>query len=76
MLRWKSNPIEELSSIGLNSNKIRKSKLFGQSTLQKMRHGQLVSWAEFDRLCGVLKKQPGDLLQYVETEAEDKGAEE
>ena len=76
MLRWKINPLKELTAIGLNSHQIRLKRIFGQSTLQKMRHDKLVSWAEFDRLCGILKKQPGDLLEYVEEEAGEENADE
>ena len=76
MLQWKVDVMDELKTVGLNSNKMRQKRLFGQSTIQKMRHQKLVSWAEFDRLCRVLKKQPGDLLEYVESETEGGGEDE
>ena len=73
MLQWRVNILGELKEAGWYPRKIRVEKLFGESTVQKM-----VSWAEFDRLCRVLKKQPGDLLEYVEgeTEGKDESAEE
>lgn len=76
MLHWKVNLFEELRAAGWYPHKIRQNKLFGESTVQKMRHQKLVSWAEFDRLCGVLNKQPGDLLEWVSDEKEDGQVEE
>ena len=66
MLRWKIDVLSALREKGLNSSTLRKEKLYGEATIQKMRHQQLISWAEFDRLCRLLNVQPGDLLEYVE----------
>lgn len=68
MLHWRVNVLEELKEVGWYPHKIRTERLFGESTVQKMRRGQLLSWAEFDRLCRVLGKQPGDLLEWVPDE--------
>lgn len=68
MLRWKVDILEELRKHGYIPHRMRVEKLFGEATIQKMRHDQLVSWAEFDRLCRLLHVQPGDLLEYVEAE--------
>lgn len=73
MLQWKVDIMDELKTVGLNSNQMRQKRLFGQSTIQKMRHQKLVSWAEFDRLCHILKRQPGDLIEYVEKKQEGDG---
>ena len=70
MLKWRVTILDELRNAGYNPYKIRKTRLFGESTVQRMRHQKLVSWAEFDRLCRVLGKQPGDLLEYCEDETE------
>lgn len=66
MLRWKVNVLEALRANGYIPHKMRVERLFGEATIQKMRHQKLVSWAEFDRLCRLLDAQPGDLLEYVE----------
>ena len=72
MLRWKVNIMQALREKGYIPHRMRTGKLFGEATIQRMRHQQLVSWAEFDRLCRVLEVQPGDLLEYVE-EVPDNG---
>lgn len=68
MLQWRVKVLEELKAAGWYPRKIRMERLFGESTVQKMRREQLLSWAEFDRLCKVLGKQPGDLLEWVPDE--------
>lgn len=50
---------------GYTSNRIRDEKLMGQSYLQQLRHGELVSWKAIDVICKLLECQPGDLLEYV-----------
>lgn len=66
MLKWKVDLLVALKEKGYHPYKMRQERLFGEATIQKMRRGGLVSWAEFDRLCRVLEVQPGDLLEYVE----------
>jgi putative transcriptional regulator len=56
----------ELKKAGYSSTKIREEKLIGQSYLQQIRHGEIVSWKTIDTLCGLLNCQVGDLLEYVE----------
>lgn len=73
MLQWKVDIMEALREKGYIPHKMRTTKLFGEATIQKMRHKQLVSWAEFDRLCRVLGVQPGDLIEFVE-EVPEEGA--
>ncbi|MFR3289635.1 MAG: helix-turn-helix domain-containing protein [Lachnospiraceae bacterium] len=55
----------QLKKKGYTSSKIREEKLIGQSYLQQLRHGELVSWKTIDTLCALLECQPGDLLEYV-----------
>lgn len=54
-----------LKAAGYNTNKLRKEKLLGESVIQQLRHGELVSWANISRICEMLNCQPGDILQYV-----------
>ena len=64
-IRYKVDVMAELKKKGYTSNKIREEKLIGQSYLQQLRHGELVSWKTVDTLCTLLDCQPGDLLEYV-----------
>lgn len=64
-LRYKVDILTALKSAGYSTYKLRKEKLIGESVLQQLREGQLVSWANIDRLCDLLNCQPGDLVEYV-----------
>ena len=64
-IRYKVDVMAELKKKGFTSTKIREEKLIGQSYLQQLRHGELVSWKTLDTICALLECQPGDLVEYV-----------
>ena len=70
-LRYKMDIMAALKERGYSSTKIREEKLIGQSYLQQIRHGDLVSWKTIDTLCKLLDCQPGDIVEYVPDEAGD-----
>ena len=76
MFRWKVDLLDELKKIGWYPRKMRLQRLFGESTIQRMRHQGNLSWAEFDRYCEVVGKQPGDLLEWVPSEKSEEGSSE
>lgn len=65
-IRYKVDIMTSLKEKGYSSTKIREDKLIGQSYLQQIRHGELVSWKTLDTICALLECQPGDLVEYVE----------
>ena len=65
-IRYKVDIMAELKKKGYSSARIREEKLIGQSYLQQIRHGKLVSWKTLDTLCSLLECQPGDLIEFVE----------
>lgn len=64
-IRYKFDVMAKLKKRGYSSTQIRDKKLIGQSYLQQLRHGELVSWKTIDTLCALLECQPGDLLEYT-----------
>ena len=64
-IRYKVDILAELKKKGYSSTKIREEKLIGQSYLQQLRHGELVSWKAIDTICALLECQPGDLIEYI-----------
>lgn len=64
-LQYKIDIMDALKKKGYSSTKIREEKLIGQSYLQQIRHGELVSWKTIDTLCSLLDCQVGDLVEYV-----------
>ncbi len=68
-IRYKIDILAALKEKGFSSQRIRKEKLIGQSYLQQLRHGELVSWKTLDTICALLDCQPADLIEYVKEES-------
>ena len=64
-IKYKVDIIQKLKEAGYNTNRIRNDKIMGEAMLQKIRHGELVSWKTIDTLCSLLDCQVGDLVEYV-----------
>ena len=69
-LRYKIDVLAALKEKGYNTNKIRTEGLLSQSTLQKFRQQQGVSWENLETLCRLLECQPGDLIEFVDDESD------
>ena len=67
-LRYKFNILSALKKAGYNTNRIRKENILAQSTLQKLRHGEMVSKDNIERICKLLNCQPGDVLELAPDE--------
>lgn len=64
MIKYKLDLLAALKSAGYSAYKLRQEKLIGEATLTKIRGGGLPSWHELDIICGLLGKQPGDIVAY------------
>ena len=64
-IQYKIDILAALKEKGYTSTRIREEKLIGQSYLQQIRHGELVSWKTIDTICRLLNCQPGDLVEDV-----------
>ena len=64
-MKYKIDIIAALKEAGYNTSRIRKEKIMGEAMLQKIRSGQMVSWAILETICNLLDCQPGDLIEYV-----------
>ena len=65
-LKYKVDVLAALKEKGYNTTVIRSKGLLSQSTLQKFRNGQGVSWENLETLCALLECQPGELIEFVE----------
>ena len=68
-MKYKVDVIATMKEAGYNTNRIRKEKIMGESMLQKIRSGQMVSWATLETICDLLNCQPGDIIEFVKDEA-------
>lgn len=69
-LEYKIDVLLALKEKGYNSTRIRTEGILSQSTLQKFRTGQGVSWDNLETLCKLLECQPGDIIEYAPDAAE------
>lgn len=72
MIRYRIDIIAALKDAGYSSYRIMRENTINNVALQKLRHGQLIAWEQLNRICNVLHCQPGDLLEHVPDEVEDK----
>lgn len=55
-----------LQEKGYTTYRIRKEKIMGQATLQKLQTGEGdIDTRTIKRLCAVLNCQPGDIMEYI-----------
>lgn len=64
-IKYKMDIMKALKDKGYNTNRIRKEKIMGESMLQKLRSGKMVSWATLETICNLLDCQPGDLIEHI-----------
>ena len=69
MLRYKVNILNELKKAGYSSYRLRKEKILGEGTLQKMRSGDTTLTLEsLDRVCEIFQCHLSDLVEWVPNE--------
>lgn len=71
-ITYKINVLGELKKVGYNTNRLRKDKIMGEATIQKLRNREQVSWKNIDIICNLLNCQPGDIMEYIPEEPTDK----
>lgn len=64
-VKYKIDILALLKDKGFSTYRLRQEKLISQGTLQQIRKGELVSWANISRICELTGCQPGDLVEYV-----------
>ena len=64
MIVYKIDVLAALKNAGYSSYRLRKEKIMGEASMQKIREGGLMSWENLSRICELLNCQPGDILEY------------
>lgn len=70
-IKYKLDVLDALKVAGYTTYRIRKEGLLSQSTLQKLRDGKGISWDNIATICSLLRCQPGDIIEYVEDNADE-----
>lgn len=68
---YKIDVLAALKAKGHTSYSLRKDKIIGESQIQQIREGTIVSTACLEKLCDLLGCQPGDLLRYEPNEKKE-----
>ena len=70
MLCYKIDVLQALKMRGYTSARIRKEKLLGEGTLQKLRQDIMVSSDSLGKICVMLRCDIGDVLESIPTDEE------
>lgn len=67
-VQYKIDILAQLKEHGYSTYRLRKEKILGESVLQQIRNRELVSWSNIGTICRLLNCQPGDLVEYVNSD--------
>ena len=74
-IKYRIDILEALKVAGYSTYKLRKEKLLGEATIQRLRVGAPVSWEKYVCSMPPVNCQPGDILEYV-PDSEEKATSE
>ena len=72
MIRYRIDILSKLAEAGYNTYILRRDKLLSEGSVQSIRNGEVIGLKSIDRICSLLKCQPGDLIEYVEPDEDVK----
>lgn len=65
MIRYKINICDALREAGYTSSQLVKERKLSSGTWSKLSREELVSFEAIGKLCHLLHKQPGDLIEFI-----------
>ena len=68
--------MEELKKKNITPKYIRQKGLISEATLQNLRNDKPVTFATLNTLCELLKKQPGQIIEYVKDQEPEAAADQ
>lgn len=70
---YKVDVLQALKEAGYSTYRLRKDKLLGEATIQRLRDRESVSWEVLSALCELLKCPLCDIVEYMPNEKRDAG---
>ena len=70
MIKYNINIFEELKKKGYNQTRIQREKLLPGQTAQNIRQGKSISLDTLNKICIMLKMQPGEIISVEPTPEE------
>ena len=62
-IEYKINVLKELKLKGYNTSRLRKEKILGEATIQRLRHNKSVSFDILSKICNLLECDLDDILE-------------
>lgn len=62
---YKINILKELKAKGYHTGRLRRDRLLSESSIQFLRQGKMINIVSLERICAMLEKQPGDIIEYI-----------
>lgn len=73
-IEYKIDVLKALKEAGYSSSKLRKDKIIGEATIQRLRHKQSVSFEVLSKICDLLNCNIEDILTYVKDDTLEQSA--
>ena len=70
MLRYKGDILEILGKAGYTQSQLKRTGYFGGGDIDKLRAGIVLGNIGLDKLCNLLKCQPGTIIEWIPDEIE------
>lgn len=70
MINYKIDVMKSLAEKGFTANRMRREKIMSEATMQKLRHKENVTTDTINKICIMLRCQPGDVLEVIPTDEE------
>lgn len=70
MIRYKIDVVQALKDHGFTPGRINDERLLPGQTMTNLRKGKMISMDTLNKLCCMLRCQPGDLVEVVITDDE------
>ena len=64
-LKYRIDVLQALKDKGYHPYRLRKEKLLAESTIQKLREGKPINWANIAQICELLECQPNVFLEHL-----------
>lgn len=71
-IQYKIDVLKEMKDKGYSSARLRKDKIIGEATIQRLRSKQSVSFEVLAKVCVILDCDIGDILTFVKDDTDFK----
>ena len=70
MINYKIDVFKELKEKGYNQTKLQRDNLLPRQTMQNIKAGKSITLDTLNKICIMLKMQPGDIIEVIPTDDE------